>query len=107
MADKDQHKDQQKLSDIAKRYPDSFLLCRDTGHQWQPTEAMWLQDGGIERVLACSQCEAQRVQTLDRNGYITGGHYVYADGYRFVGLGRIDQATKALLRKTNMGRLFK
>jgi len=94
----------ERLADIAKRYPEGFLSCRDTGHTWAPREAAWLADGTIERVLACSQCDAQRVQVLDANGYLVGSRYLYSEGYSLVGIGRLDTGDRALLRKTHLMR---
>lgn len=96
----------QKLRDIAKRYPENMLACRDHGHSWKPLEAAWLQDGRIERVLACERCEAHRVQFMDKDGYILGGHYDYADGYPMVGVGRLDTDGRAIFRRTSVQKLL-
>jgi len=92
-----------KLKDIAKRYPDTMLACRDMGHDWRPIEAAWLQNGNIERVLGCTRCEAKRVQYLDKNGYIVkGGGYNYPDGYQMKGMGRLDTDGRAVLRRASV-----
>lgn len=101
-----QRKKTQQLNDIAKRYPEEYLACRDHGHSWQPKEAAWLQDGNIERVLECSRCHADRVQVMDKHGYILGGHYTYSDGYAMVGMGRLDTDGKAIFRKTAVQRML-
>ena len=99
-------KNVQRLRDIAKRYPDSYLACRDHGHSWQPLDASFLQDGNIERILGCVRCEARRVQRLDKQGYLLGGHYDYADGYAMVGIGRLDTDGKAIMRRTSVQRMM-
>jgi hypothetical protein len=91
-----------KLKDVAKRMPDTFLSCRDHGHLWAPLEAAWLQDGNIERTLGCTRCEAKRLQYLDKNGYVLGGHYNYADGYAMKGIGRLDTDGRAVLRRASV-----
>jgi hypothetical protein len=96
----------QKVADILKRYPDPFLACRDMGHNWKPDSAAWLPGGDVERVLVCTVCESRRKQILDRNGYIVTGTYAYEKGYTFTGLGRMDRDDKALMRRTNILRLF-
>lgn len=95
-----------QVRDIAKRYPDQYLACRDHGHSWQPLDARYLQDGNIERILGCERCEARRVQKLDKRGYLVGGHYDYADGYAMVGIGRLDTDDRAVLRRTSIQRMF-
>jgi hypothetical protein len=99
MADR---KTAQKITDIAKKYPERLLACRDQGHSWEPIEATWLQDGNIERILGCTRCETRRVQYLDKRGYVIGGHYEYADGYQMKGLGRLDTDGRAILRRTHV-----
>jgi hypothetical protein len=100
-------KHHQQLADIAKRYPDEYLACRaGLGHSWEPESAAWLQNGTIERVLVCKRCTAKRVQILDADGYIVGGHYTYADGYTIKGVGPLDTADRAALRRTHVMRLM-
>jgi len=96
----------QRVRDIAKRYPDDFIACRDSGHRWKPVEAAWLQDGHIERILECDRCDAQRIQILDKNGYVVAGTYHYSDGYTMTGVGRLDTDGRAIIRRTAVLKLL-
>lgn len=96
-----------KVRDIAKRYDEGFILCRTvTGHSWKPAGASWLQGGNIEQVLACTRCEAQRVQVLDKRGYLVSRHYQYPDGYAIPGMGHMDQDGRAILRITAVRKML-
>ena len=106
MADKTTTQHHRKVVDIARRYPDTFLACRDHGHSWRPVDAAFLQSGDIERILGCERCEATRRQILDRNGYIKSGHYDYTDGYLMTGVGRLDTHDRAVMRKINITRFL-
>jgi hypothetical protein len=95
------------VADIAKRYPDEFLACRDFGHRLVPTDAAFLQSGDIERILKCERCDVKRRQILDKNGYIKSGNYDYAEGYLMPhGTGRLDLHDRAVMRKTNVTRFL-
>lgn len=93
-----------KVADIAERYPQMFIECRDFGHSWRPKNASWLQGGSIERTLGCSRCKTTRTQILDREGYIVSGYYEYADGYRLVGLGALKAPDRAEFRRSSVTR---
>ena len=95
------------LTEMAEKYPDKYLLCRDMGHSWKPQSAVWLEDGNIERTITCSRCNTLRRQYLDANGYILVGYYSYADGYQIAGIGRMDTDARAGLRKASLSRLMK
>ena len=96
----------EKLADIAKKYSPIHLQCRTMGHSWAPLAASWRQDGNIDQALKCSRCETQRLQILDKNGYVVKGNYAYARDYTFTGVGRLDVDGRALLRKTHVLRML-
>lgn len=96
----------ERLAEVTEQYPDEFLRCRDTGHGFRPNTAVWLEDGNIERTLICAQCGTLKRQYLSRDGYILSGHYLYAEGYQIVGMGRLNTDARAGLRKVSMERLM-
>lgn len=89
-----------KLRDVARKYPDEFSTCRTvTGHNWQPFEAAWLQDGTIEQTLGCSRCGSRRTQYLDKRGFLLGSNrYSYPEGFALKGFGRLGAEGRALFR---------
>jgi len=90
------------LSTALDAYPDTFIACRDTGHQWQPSTAVRRPDKNIERILVCSRCEGRRTQLLDPRGYLLGSSYTYAKHYLMTGVGRLTTDSRARLRLTNI-----
>lgn len=94
------------IADVADKYPDKYLQCRDYGHGWKPNNAVWLEDGFIERVLRCDRCKTERFQILDKNGYIISGYYHYSSGYQIPGAGRLDTNARAVLRHANLLRIM-
>lgn len=65
-----------------EQLPDTFLLCRDLGHHWADYQARFVKSDNVyERVLSCSRCATQRIQTLSVSGHVLGGHYTYTRGY--------------------------
>lgn len=95
-----------QIADIAERYPDNFVECRDIGHSWRTRNASWLQGGGIERVLGCIRCETTRIQILDKEGYVIAGHYDYADGYTIHGVGGLKAPDRAEFRRASVTRFM-
>ena len=95
-----------KIRDIAKRYDASMLDCRTIGHAWRPQSAAWLQGGGIEQILGCSRCEAKRIQYLDKQGYVTGRHYDYPEGYSIPGMGHMGADGRAVLRLASVRKML-
>lgn len=89
-----------RLSD----YPDSFISCRDYGHNWGPSTARRERDGTISRTLVCRVCEASRNQSLDRLGYVISNSYSYEAGYVIGGIGRLSPAHRAQLRLVSIDR---
>jgi hypothetical protein len=92
----------QRVTDIAEKYPDAFLACRDFGHSWRPLTASWNADNTITRRLRCVRCSVERHQLLTSEGYIVSGGYSYADGYQIKGVGSLTTDDRAVLRKTNV-----
>lgn len=95
-----------QLTEVAEKYPDAFLACRDLSHSWKPQSAVWLEDGNIERTLVCTRCDTLKRQYLSPDGYILVGYYAYTDGYLLQGVGRLDTDARAGLRKASLRRLM-
>lgn len=94
----------QHVTDVAQRYSNAFLACRDYGHSWRTLNAAWLAGGGVERRLRCTSCKCERVQILDAQGYIVASHYEYPGGYRIDGVGSLTANDRAVLRRTHVVR---
>jgi hypothetical protein len=94
-----------RVSAFVQNMPDAHIECRDFGHSWKPQTATWLDDGTIERVLACSRCTTRRYQALDRKGYILSSHYAYPEHYLIEGVGRLTADDRAMVRISNIDRV--
>ena len=80
--------------------PESFLGCRDMGHSWRPYTARFeASERRFRRVLRCSRCKTDRVQSLSTSGVIESTHYEYPDDYLAPkGAGVFDSAARAYVR---------
>jgi len=92
----------------AEELPDTYILCRDLGHNWRPFHAWWdANDRAFVRILRCRNCRGQREQVLDHLGRAVKNAYEYADGYqRPAGAGRMDADGRGALRLISMQRLM-
>lgn len=71
---------------FAAELPAKMLACRELGHRWAPrtVQVVWATKkrvGGYERVMRCTSCHTERVQTLDTRGGVVTNAYRYSDGY--------------------------
>jgi hypothetical protein len=88
--------------------PEEFLICRDLGHSWAPSDVKISGKGRnaeIHRILQCRSCPTQRVQILDVNGYRLRSKYVYPEDqdkdaapYKLKGVGRLSVDDNASIR---------
>ena len=84
----------------------SFLLCRDLGHNWRPWGAQWVpEDNAYNRTLRCTRCKTARMQVLSVRGEVIQSKYDYADGYQHKGLGRVTGSGRDALRLESIVRL--
>lgn len=75
------------------------LLCRDVQHAWKPSTA-WREGRKYVRVFVCARCTSQKIQTLDKDGYIIKSKMTYPEGY-LRPEGRMTRADRAKLRLRN------
>jgi hypothetical protein len=81
--------------------------CRDYGHAWRPRWAQWLpRKAGLEQGLECGRCGTQRWRTLTRHGDVLTSRYVYPEGYRIEGLGRLTGEDRGTLRVASVTALI-
>lgn len=88
--------------------PDDYLLCRDLGHLWQPSDVrISRRQREIERVLRCHNCSTLRTQVLTLGGYLIPGRSftripeqqdLDADHYVLKGVGRLSVDAWAAIR---------
>lgn len=88
--------------------PDT-LGCRDMRHSWNRKGRYTKLDGGvIERNLTCRDCGMRKLEWfIQRTGERDGtAQYVYPEGYRTVGIGRLQPADirRETFRRMNGGR---
>lgn len=101
-----QYADDDEVRDFASGLTDSFLLCREIGHNWRPFFARWDPDeNAYQRTLRCVRCKTQRHQWMSSSGSMLGNHYEYAEGYQHKGLGRIVGEGRDHLRLESIQRL--
>jgi len=93
------------VQDFAEGLKETFLHCRELGHNWRPYTAGSHPDGGFERVLRCTRCKTRRVQELSSRGMVMTNRYEYVEGYQHQGLGRIVGEGRGLLRLESLKRL--
>ena len=85
--------------------PQRLLLCRELGHTWRPSSAVWdSYRECFERVLRCTRCRTDRHQTLTRWGHVLSSSYHYPEGYTTAGLGRLIGEDRDLVRLESITR---
>lgn len=84
--------------------PQDYALCRDYGHQWNPSNAEWLPKEQCYRVtLKCPRCTTVRTVLRNRRGHQLESHYDYPDGYAIKGLGFLSGTDRDQIRLRSMG----
>lgn len=96
-----------EVEEFAAGLKETFLYCRELGHNWKPYTAASGEGGGFVRTLRCVRCRTRRVQELNSRGAIISNHYEYAEGYQAKGLGRIVGEGRDMLRLESLTRLTK
>ena len=66
---------------ITGTYPEPFIDCRDTGHQWQKVSVEFDSDDQMLRTLQCARCEAFRYDIINAFGEVRSRRYHYSDGF--------------------------
>lgn len=94
-----------EVAEWAKDLPETFLYCREMGHNWLPYSAGRYKDGGFERTLRCSRCRTRKTQQITSRGLLMGTRYDHPDGYLTHGLGAIVGEERGLLRLESMTRI--
>jgi hypothetical protein len=85
----------------------SWLLCRELGHNWRPHTARFVpEQRAYERSLRCTRCTCERRQLLDGSGHIVSSQYVHPEGYLHKGLGRIIGEGRDALRLESLHRFI-
>src|SRR5664279_205658 len=87
----------------AKELSNSFLLCRELGHNWKPSHASRVART-FERTLRCPRCKTLRVEVLSLRGEVLHKRYEYTEGYLSGKLGRIIQDGRDALRLESLSR---
>lgn len=90
--------DLDSVQEFAEGLKETFLHCRELGHNWRPYTVGRHPDGGFERVLRCSRCRTKRVQSITTRGIVMQNKYIHPEGYLLEGLGRIVGDGRGLLR---------
>lgn len=99
--------DASEVEQFAASLKESYLLCRELGHNWRPHTARYLADQrAYERSLRCSRCYTERRQVLTGSGHIVGSSYVHPEGYLHKGLGRIVGEGRDALRLESLQRFI-
>ena len=84
--------------------PQIYCQCRDYGHQWNPSNAEWLESEQCYRVtLKCPRCTTMRTILRNRRGAQLESHYDYPDGYAIKGLGPLSGTDRDQIRLRSMG----
>lgn len=87
------------VAEFAASLSESFLLCREMGHNWRPYTARWDDEHVVyDRIIRCSRCYTERHQTLSPRGHVLSSGYNYPDGYQSHGLGRLDGESRDQIR---------
>lgn len=94
-----------KLRAVYRNMDDAFLQCRDLGHDFPKKAPAHPVSGGWERTFTCHSCEVEKVQFINRRGYIEHSYLRnYPEGYLMIGMGYQDRDSKALMRLENIER---
>lgn len=96
-----------EVEDWAHGLPESFLYCREMGHNWLPYTAGRYKDGGFERVLRCGRCKTRKRQEISARGLLLGTRYEHPDGYLTHGMGPIVGEERGVLRLESMQRIVR
>lgn len=97
--------DLDEIAAFAQTLKESFLYCREMGHNWRPLSAGRFKDGGYERILRCSRCRTERHQEITARGVVFSNKYVHPEGYLHKGMGRIVGDGRGLLRLESIRRI--
>jgi hypothetical protein len=98
--------DEEEVGAFAADLPDTFLLCREIGHNWRPFFARWdVDENAYQRTLRCQRCKTQRHQWMSYSGSMLGNQYEYTEGYQHKGLGRIVGEGRDRIRLESITRL--
>lgn len=79
-------------------YSETYLICRDIGHQWIPSKHWEITRKGTlvteyRRKMQCPNCGMVRNDYYDKDLRISGRYYSYPEGYLTKkGTDRIDSA---------------
>lgn len=97
--------DAKDVRGFAHGLSESFLACRELGHNWRSRVVRWNGDRqGYDRTLRCTRCKTLREQVLTSFGAILSSRYVYPNGYQSDGLGRIVGDGRDALRLESLTR---
>lgn len=97
--------DLREVESFAASLSESFLLCRELGHNWRPwTASRNAEFGGFDRVLRCNRCHTKRIQVLTNNGVVVKNQYQHPEGYLHKGMGRIVGDARGKLRLESITR---
>lgn len=66
-------------------YSDTFLMCRDLRHAWDPPSALWREGRRVCRRIECGRCGTQRIDRWTPSGLREQPSYIYPDNYRMQG----------------------
>lgn len=97
-----------EVADFAEGLKETFLHCRELGHNWRPYTAKKRRakdGGGFIRTLRCTRCKTTREQEIDRTGMVQTNKYEHPEGYLHKGMGRIVGEGRGLLRLESLKRL--
>ena len=94
----------EQIADFAQGLKESFLYCREMGHNWRPLSAGRFKDGGFERILRCSRCRTERHQEITARGIILSNIYKHPEGY-LSDIGRIVGDGRGILRLESIRRI--
>ena len=93
-----------EIADWAADLKESFLYCREMGHNWRPYSAGRYRDGGFKRVLRCVRCKTKREQEISNRGAVMSNQYIYPEGYSCE-FGRIVGDGRGMLRLESIKRI--
>lgn len=92
------------VEQAARELPQAYAMCRDYGHQWNPSDAKWLESEQVWRIdLKCPRCLTIRSLLRNRRGTQLESHYEYPDGYAIKGLGPLSGVDRDQIRLRSMG----
>lgn len=100
------HAEAAEVAAFAQSLPESYLYCRELGHNWKAWTARQVDDS-IERVLRCNRCRCERHQILTLTGGVHSNKYVHPEGYLHDGMGRIVGDGRDALRMESIKRTIR